>query len=48
MDYEKIIEELFVIMTDIDARNCSANALSDLSWDELCDRGIDLLNQLKA
>ena len=47
MDDEKIIEQLFLIITDIDARHSSCNCLSVLTWNELCDMGIDLFNQLK-
>ena len=47
MDNEKIIENLFLVMTDIDARNSGNNCLNILTWNELCDMGIDLFNQLK-
>ena len=49
MDNEKIIEQLFLIMTDIDARHSGGgeHCLSILTWNELCDMGIDLFNQLK-
>lgn len=51
MDESKIIEQLFDIVTELDARDCSSNSIiSDLhgvSWDTLCDMGINLFNRLK-
>lgn len=49
MDNEKIIEQLFLIMTEIDARHCGGGeqCLSILNWNELCDMAINLLNKLK-
>ena len=51
MDESKIIEQLFIIITELDARDCSSNSvessLHGISWDALCNMGIDLFNQLK-
>lgn len=47
MDNEKIIENIFVIMADIESREYTNNCQSDMTWNELCDMGIDLFNQLK-
>lgn len=47
MGTEKIIENLFLVMADIEARENGNNCLSVLTWNELCDMGIDLFNQLK-
>ena len=47
MDTEKIIENLFLVMADIENREYGNNCLSDLTWNELCDMGVDLFNQLK-
>ena len=51
MDYENIIEQLFIVVTELDARECSNNCptcMSEFSWDDLCDMGINLFEQLKA
>ena len=49
MDDSNIIKQLFTIITELDARDSSNNCvtMSEFSWDELCDMGIDLFNQLK-
>lgn len=50
MEDSKIIEQLFLVVTELDARECSNNcptSLRELSWRELCNMGIDLLEQLK-
>ena len=51
MDAEKIIDQLFLILTELDARersnNCPTTCLRGISWDGLCDMCIDLLEQLK-
>lgn len=47
MNNEKIIENLFLVMADIESRKYENNCLSVLTWNELCDMGIDLFNQLK-
>lgn len=47
----KIIKELFQILTELDARECSANSvipeLASNSWCELCDKGITFFLKLK-
>ena len=48
---DKIIDELFLVMTELDARNCSSNSVIEkyqgTYWKELCDIGIKLLEVLK-
>lgn len=50
-DTDKIIDELFLVMTELDARNCSSNSVIEkyqgTYWKELCDIGIKLLEVLK-
>ena len=45
------LEELFDMFTEIEARCVSNNLVipeyQDLSWVELCDKGIELLKQLR-
>ena len=47
----QIIEKLFRIIAELDARECSCNCvipeLIDKSFVELCDNAITLLEQLK-
>lgn len=47
----KIIDQLFDIVTELDARNISANCvipeLTGIGWTELCEKGIELLWQIK-
>lgn len=47
----KIIEKLFRILTELDAResscNCVVSELISKSWIELCDDAIELFEQLK-
>lgn len=51
MKDSEIIARLFLVLTELDARECSNNCpseeLRDLSWEQLCDLGTDLFNQLK-
>ena len=51
MDYEKIIDRLYLILAELDAResggNCIIRELLAKGWDELCDEGISLFEQLK-
>lgn len=50
MNYENIIEKLITIVTELNARECSGNCVTDMNtfnWDELCDKGISLFKQLK-
>lgn len=46
------IGELMNIILELDARestnNCVFQELIDKSWNELCDRAIELFNQLKG
>lgn len=48
----KIIENLFRILTELDAResscNCVISELINKNWGELCDDAIELLEQLKS
>ena len=52
MDYGKIIEQLSLILTELGTRECSNNSaiylLQTVSWDEICDIGIKLFEQLKT
>ena len=47
----KIIERLFRILTELDAResggNCVCRELTGTSWIELCDEAIELLKELR-
>ena len=50
MEDSKIIEQLSLILTELDARECSNNCpnpLSTVSWEQLCNMGIGLFEQLK-
>lgn len=46
----EIIEKLFEILTELDARNTSANEvipnLQGVSWKTLCNRGQELFKEL--
>ena len=48
----EIIEKLFEILTELDARNTSANEvvpnLQGVSWGKLCHQGQDLFRQLEG
>ena len=48
----EIIEKLFSILTELDARestnNCVVSELISRDWIELCDDAIELLEQLKS
>lgn len=48
---QNIIDELFMVATELDAREFSSNCvipeLQALSWAELCDKGIALLQKIK-
>ena len=47
MESEKIIDELYNIVLELDARECSNNAMMpEYSYHELCSRAIALLQQL--
>lgn len=50
MENEQIIEQLSIIITELDARECSNNCptcMRVFSWEQLCDTGINLFEQLK-
>ena len=51
MDAEKIIEQWFHILTELDARersnNCVISCLQSFSWNELCGMATKLFEQLK-
>ena len=48
----KIIDQLYRIVTELDARECSSNLViseyETTGWKELCDIGIELFAQLKG
>ena len=49
MEDSKIIEQLSLILTELDARECSNNCpnpLSTVSWGQLCNMGIGLFERL--
>ena len=50
-EVDKIINELFDIVEEFDARNISCNSVFEkfhgTGWIELCDKGIKLFEQLK-
>lgn len=52
MSDQKILDEISIIITELDSRDCSNNccveSLMDKSWDELCDRGSELFQKLKT
>ena len=47
----KMLDDLYEITVELDSRefsnNCIIDRLSDLSWDEICDKGIEILTKLK-
>lgn len=47
----KMLDDLYGIAVELDSRefsnNCVISRLVDLSWDELCDKGIEILAKLK-
>lgn len=51
MDNEQIINQLFLILEELYARevsnNCPTTCLRGISWSGLCDMCIGLLEQLK-
>lgn len=51
MDTDKIIDYLFLIVEELDARNSSNNCvlsgLEHKSWTELCEDGIRFFEQIK-
>ena len=51
-DSVTIIDELWQIVEELEARDISANSIYEnlhgVSWIELCDKGIKLFNALKT
>jgi hypothetical protein len=47
----KMLDDLYNIAVELDSRefsnNCVIDRLTGLSWDELCDKGIEILTNLK-
>lgn len=47
----KMLDDLYDIAVELDSRefsnNCVIARLTGLSWDELCDKGIEILTKLK-
>jgi hypothetical protein len=47
----KMLDDLYNIAVELDSRefsnNCVIAGLTGLSWDELCDKGIEILTNLK-
>lgn len=46
-----MLDDLYDIAVELDSRefsnNCAVDRLTGLSWDELCDKGIEILTKLK-
>ena len=46
-----MLDDLYDIVVELDSRefsnNCVVDRLIGLSWDELCDKGIEILTKLK-
>ena len=51
MDEGKVIKQLFCVVEELDARECSLNSIApeyhNISWKELCDIGIELFKQIR-
>ena len=47
----RMLDDLYNIAVELDARettsNCVVDSLVPLSWDEVCDKGIEILKKLK-
>ena len=47
----RMLDDLYDIVVELDSRefsnNCVVDRLIGLSWDELCDKGIEILTKLK-
>lgn len=47
----RMLDDLYDIVVELDSRefsnNCLIDRLTGLSWDELCDKGIEILTKLK-
>jgi hypothetical protein len=52
LEKEVILDKLYNIVVELDARetsnNCVVDNLQQFSWDELCDKGIELFEKLKT
>ena len=50
MDIDNVLDKLFNIIEELDARNCSNNSvipeLGGRGWNELCKDGIELFEQI--
>lgn len=50
MTFEEILNELYMIIDELDARESNCNSiyaeLTGIPWDDLCDKAIDLVKQL--
>lgn len=48
----RMLDDLYNIAIELDARettsNCVVSSLVSLSWDEICDKGIEILQKLKG
>lgn len=48
----RMIDDLYDIAVELDARetsnNCVVDRLQQFGWDELCDKGIEILEKLKT
>ena len=51
-DQQGIIDTLYNVLTELDARECSNNCVVEdliaVSWNDLCDKGIELFQRLKG
>lgn len=51
IDYKSNLEELFAIITELDAREGSGNLviekLQSFNWNELCDAAIEILEIIR-
>lgn len=51
MNTQMIIDKIYDIIIELDARECSNNCVAvgllDKSWTELCEEAIELLKQIK-
>lgn len=47
----RMLDDLYNIAVELDARertsNCVISSLLSLSWDEVCDKGIEVITELK-
>lgn len=50
MDYSEIVEQLYLIITELNSRESSGNCTTRMGatgWEDLCDIGINLFERLK-